>query len=296
MRVLAGGVRDRARPRSRGRLVAVQGADALPALAILAVAALTGCPSSKKPAGPAAGDSVTIPLAPRTVGIKWTKLDEGTTSIEVTQGGQTATFGGKRHHRTDSEILAVDGAGLVTKVAVTYVERDDTDGDEVKPSAIAGKSYIAWIEGGEIGATHADGSAVSSEELDELTHDQDELGKPPVMEQIMARTWTRGVKVDLTEAELARAGEDAGDGPKPSAMSFTLRAVEGGVAAFDVIMQMKSVSPPIGIDASGTATIDVRTGRPVRLELAGPVSGSASGMTIGGSMSATVTYTFADPQ
>lgn len=267
------------------------------ALAVLAASALAGCPKST-PSGPSEGDSLTLPLTARAVGTKWSKVDDTSTTVEITIEGQTTKAGGRRHHRTDGEILAVDAAGLVTKVALSYVERTDTDlgpgGEETRPSAIAGKSYIVWVEGGEVAATHADGGAVSSEELLELTTDQEDLGKPPVMEQIMARTWKRGVKVDLTADELARVNEGK-DGPRSTSMSFTLRGVTGGVADFAMSMRMENLNPPIAIDASGTATVDARTGRPVKLEISGPVSGSANGLPLGGSMTGHVTYTFTGP-
>ena len=268
--------------------------------AALAVAPLAaGCKKSSTTGatGPTASDTLTLPLAPRAVGIRWIKVDDTTTDLKIGSGADATQFGGKRHHKTANEILEVDANGLVTRVKLTYVERTDTQLGPGATSPVVGKSYIAWVEGGEISATTADGRAVSSEELLEITSDQDELGKPPVMEQIMARTWKVGVTVPLTAAELERlaASEGGGEGPRPSTITLTLRAVSGGTAEFAMTMKMESASPPLVIDAAGTAFIDAATGRPKRIEISGPVSGDAGGTPVSGTMASLATYEFTDP-
>ena len=272
-------------------------------VALAAAPLVAGCKQSPATAGtgPTASDTLTLPLAQRKVGIRWIKIDDTTTDLKIGTGADAAQVGGKRHPRTANEILEVGADGGVTKVKLTYLERTDVElgpgAGPGKASPITGKSYIAWVEGGEVAATAADGSAVSSEELSEIRRDQDELGKPPVMEQIMARTWKVGVTVALTADELARlaASEGGGDGPRPSSITLTLRAVAGGTAEFAMTMKMESASPPLVIDAAGTAFIDVATGRPNRIDISGPVAGDAGGTPISGTMASLATYEFTDP-
>lgn len=268
------------------------------ALLVVSLGLLAGCPSSKKPEGPGGPDTLTLPYTPRPVGFEWTKVDDMSTTIEVTTGGAVERRGGRRHHRTDTKVLAVDADGVVTKVSVTYSERTDIDlgpeGESTRPTPVLGKTYTVWREGDELRATRADGAEASSEELLVITLDQDDLGKPPVTEQLLARTWTRGVKVDLTADELARLAE-ASDGPRQTATSFTLQGVADGVATFAMTTRLELRSPPIAMDVTGTALFDARTGWPRRLELAGPVSGELAGQKLAGQMSGLVTYTYVTP-
>ena len=265
--------------------------------ALLAAAPLgLGCKKSHDTGTtmPAAGDTITVPLAARTVGVRWTKTDDVSTQLHVVQGDQSADLGSKRHHVTANEILAIDGAGLITKVAVTYQERtDETVGEPGVTSALLGKSYVVSVEGGALAATHADGSAVSSEELLELTDDQDDLGKPPVMEQLMARTWKRGQRVDLTADELQRYAANKGTGPRATAMSFTLEGVADGKATFAMTMKMTG-DGDVAFDITGQVVVDATSGRPAKLEMHGPVNGTMGNATVTGTLSGLVVYQFAN--
>ncbi len=268
------------------------------AVAVLLAACSTSPARPPALSGQPRDDTLTLPPARRVVHLARTQVEDISTIIETTHAGQPIHVGARRHHVTASEVLAVDAAGAVTKLAVTYVERDDVTstsaGDENRPSAIAGRSYIVWIEGGEVQATQADGGAVSSEELLELTLDQGDLGKPVAMDTIMARAWTRGAKVDLTADELSRYN-DGRDGPRATAMSFTLRGVAGGVADFAAIMRMETDAPPLVIEAQGTLTVDVETGRPRGFALTGSVRGTANGVALGGTTTSSITYAFVEP-
>ena len=149
-----------------------------------------------------------------------------------------------------------------------------------------------------VAATHADGSPVTGDELAELTGEQDELGKPPVMETIMAsRTWKLGEVYAFNAAELLRLAE-AKDGKGPQATELTMRLarIVGHDAEFAMTMKLESSdAPTMTMDITGTVTIDGPTGRPRRLEISGPVKGDAGGMPIVGTMSGQITYAFTDP-
>lgn len=276
---------------------------ALVALATLALAAAplaAGCSKSHDVAAPQAGATVTIPLAARTVGTRWTKTDDTSTDLVLTAGDQQVKAGGSRHHRTAGEILAVGDGGAMTKVKLTYLERTEHNvgpGAADAALAIAGKSYIAWFDGSAVQATTADGAAVSEDELREIRDDQDDLGQPDVMDQIMARTWTRGERVELTAAELDRLAASKAMGPRATSMSFTLTGVDGDAATFELTMKMTDGANALTIDAGGTAVVDVRTGRPRRLEIRGPITGALDGgeqgpVGVTGSMQSVVTYQF----
>ena len=267
------------------------------ALALAAAPLGLGCKKSHD-AGttmPGAGDTITVPLAARTVGVRWTKTDDVSTQLHVVQGDQSADIGSKRHHVTASEILAVDGAGLITKVAVTYQERtDETVGNEPSPpSVLVGKSYVVSVAGGAVAATRADGSAVSAAELVELTDDQDDLGKAPVMEQLMARTWKRGERVELTADELQRYAANKGAGPRATAMAFTLEGVAAGKATFAMTMTMTG-DGDVAFDITGKVVVDAASGRPDQLQMHGPVSGMMGDAKVTGTLTGNVVYQFAN--
>lgn len=271
------------------------------ACALASAPLAVACSKPHAGATPHAVDHVQLPLAPRVVGIRWTKVDDTTTDLRVGTGSTAVPVGGKRHHRSDNEILAVDADGLVTKVAVSYPEWVDVSVGADAPDAappLRGRSYVAWIADGVIAATHADGSAVSDAELKELSGDQDELGRPPVMEQIMAsRTWKLGETYVLGAPELMRlASSKGGVGPQATALNLTLRRVVGADAEFAMVMKLESTeSVTMTIDVTGTVTIDTATGRPQRLEISGPVTGAAAGMPITGTMTGLITYAFTGP-
>lgn len=136
----------------------------------------------------------------------------------------------------------------MTKLAVSYPEWDDVGLGAAGPDAappIRGRSYVVWVEGGVIAATHADGSAVSDAELKELAGDQDELGRPPVIEQIMAsRTWKVGETYVLGAPELiSLASSKGGVGPQATALNLTLRRVVGAAAEFAMVMKLSRAPP-----------------------------------------------------
>lgn len=254
------------------------------------------------PAGtPAAADGLRLPLATRAVGHKWTRTDDMTSNMEIVAGDKKITIVGKRHFRDQHEVLEVVD-GIMTKAKVTYLEREEQEDaggkTKTKPHPVAGKSYIVWSKDGKVEATLADGGAVSPEELAELTSDLDELGRPQVMDKIMAgRTWKVGETYTLSAAELDELRKVKGEGkPTPAAYGFTLREVVDGQARFAMTSALDTeAKAKMHVELSGTATIDVATGRPVSLVLSGPVQGTVNGMSVTGTMTGTVTYVHEAP-
>lgn len=180
---------------------------------------------------------------------------------------------------------------------VEYVEHRVENvgpGAENEPSPIVHNRYLVSAEGGVITATDADGGAITDEELAAIRDEEDDLGRPPVMEQIMARTWRRGERVELTAAELARLAEGKPDQPHATAMSFTFTGVDGAEATFAMTMKMEDDAHALAIDVTGTAVVEARTGRPHRLELAGPLTGTTHDMPVTGTMKSVVSYEFHD--
>ena len=255
------------------------------------------------PAPPtAATDGLKLPQAAHTPGVRWTKVDDLTTAMEITAGDKKIPITSKRHYRDELEILAVDPTGIVTKMKASYPERTDSEvtagKSRDKPIAIVGKSYVVSSVGGKIEATLADGGAVSPEELAELSHDLDELGKPQPMEHIMSgRTWKVGEVYPFTADELAQlnAVRDT-EAPETKALSLTLREVSGDRAVFAMKTSMEVTGKAaMKVELDGAVTVDIKTGRPLALELGGQLVGTVAKMPVTGTMTGTITYAYAAP-
>ncbi len=258
-------------------------------------------PPATTPPTAAAGEVKVVQARP-TVGMRWTKVDDLTSSMVITAGDKKLTIDGKRHYRHEHEVLAVDAAGLVTKVKVSYPEHEESESkngeakDKVSP--LKGKSYIVSVENGEIKATLADGGAISKEEHADLAADQDELGKPRVMDQIMAsRTWKVGEPYLLTAEELAQiAASKSARAPRASVIGFTLREVKGDLAVFDMKTTMHvEGKAEVDMEMAGAVTLDTKTGHPIELALTGPAKGKAGGFPVEGTMSGKTSYQYATP-
>jgi hypothetical protein len=261
-------------------------------------------PAATPPAAtpPAAAGELKLPLAERKPGLKWTKTDDMTSQMQIGPADKQITVDGSRHYVDQLEIVEVDAAGIVTKVKAAYPERKDTEqmGDKTreKPSSLVGKSYVAWFANGKLEATHEDGSAVSPEELDELAKDLDEVGKPRVMDQIVAgRAWKVGETYTFTADELARLNAAKGpSAPTGTAMALTLREVTGDRAIFEMKSTMQvETKAALKMEMSGAVAIDVKTGHPITLELSGPIAGTVSGQPVTGTMTGKVAYQFTAP-
>ncbi len=254
------------------------------------------------PGASAAAAGLKLPMATRTVGTRWVKTDDVTSTmvISVTADKQL-TVDSTQHKVDEIEVVELDAAGLVTKVKVSYPERKTTDrqGTQTKDkiSPLAGKSYLAWSKGGALEATHADGSAVTPEELEDLTDSLDELGKPRVMDEIVsARTWKIGETYTFTADDIARLVAAKTGKTRPAALALTLREVKDGKATFAMTAAMVvSGKAQLSTELSGSVTIDVATGHPVTISLAGPAKGSVNGMSVAGTMSGTTSYAYPTP-
>ena len=258
-------------------------------------------PAAEPPpsATPGMVGEIKLPLAPRTPGLAWTKTDELTSKMTIGSGAKQLVVDGSRRYVERIEIVELDDKGLVTKVKASYPERADREQINDKPrdktSPIAGKAYLVWTDGGAIKATHEDGSAVSPEELAELGEDLDELGKPRVMDEIVAsRTWKIGETYELTADELGRLNAiKSARAPRTTAMSLALTSV----APTRVDLAMKTTMQLEGklamtVHLDGTVALDPKTGQPLSLVLAGPAEGTAGGAPVTGSMSGKVNYEY----
>jgi hypothetical protein len=189
----------------------------------------------------ATGDTLELALPTVAVGLKTAKREASTATTQVSLGsGEVIDIVERERRVVHEEVLEVT-AGAPTRIAVHYatLERSQTVADQITglPSKLVGNAYVVWIDGGGHRATTADGDDVSADELAELADDHPELGKVSMMAQLMAsKPWRRGVRVDLTEHELAgldRArGRDAG--VSASAGHLTWVDLDGRIARFDV--------------------------------------------------------------
>lgn len=267
---------------------------------VVAPPGTTTTPPTTPPTTTPTGDGIKIPMAERKVGTRWIKTDDLTSHMVLTApGDKKVAIEGKRHYRDELEVVELGPDGVLTKVKASYPEREDGEivagKAKAKPIAIAGKSYIVWSKDGKVEATLADGGAVSPAELAELTDDLDELGKPRVMDRLMsARTWKIGEPYALTADELAQlAAIKSAKSPRQVGITLTLTSVDAGKAVFAMQTTMKvEGKAELEVAMTGKVTIDIATGRPLAVELSGPVKGSAGGMPLEGTMTGANTYAY----
>lgn len=256
-------------------------------------------PTAPTPAPAAATDGLKLPEAARPVGMRWAKNDELSSTMHIGEGDKQIDVENKHQYRDELEVVEADASGMVTKIKVAYPTRVETEevGGKAKDkrSPLAGNSYVVWVAGGKTEATHADGSAVSQEELEELTGDHDDLGKPEVMEQIMARrTWKVGETYAFTADDLAALAKvKATEAPASKALSLTLKELAEGRAIFEMKTTMALEGKlELSIEMTGLVQIDIKTGRPMVVDLSGPAKGVVSGMPVTGNMSGKIVYEY----
>ena len=192
-------------------------------------------------------------------------------------------------------------AGLVTKLKVSYpkvvIAETIAGKTKDKPTPTAGKSYVVWREAGALKATLADGSAVSPEELKVLAKGQKSVGRPDVMQQIMAEhVWRVGEVVAMSPDEITRLTEVIGgadDAGKLTAMGFTLQTTDAQTATFAMTMALETAGPKgtMKVSLTGTAKVDRHSGRALGVSAAGPFEGDM-GVPITGTMTATTSYAY----
>jgi|JI10StandDraft_1071094.scaffolds.fasta_scaffold26128_2 hypothetical protein len=257
-------------------------------------------PAPALPAPVVATRALELPMAPRAVGTRWVTTDDVQSTLLIhVAADELRTIDSTQHKVDDLEVVELDAAGLVAKVRAHYPERTATDRQgtetQARVSPLAGKTYLAWSKGGALEATHADGSAVTADELEDLHESlDDDLGKPQVVHQTLAsRAWTIGETYAFTADDLARLAAASGKRSKAAAMTLTLHDVTGGAATFGITSSVAIAGKAeLTAELSGSVTIDVATGRPVALSLAGPVKGTVLGKAVTGTMSGTTSYAY----
>jgi len=242
-------------------------------------------PPAADPVAPPAGDGLKIGVPAFKVGDTETKTEKMAMKMHIeVKPGQKVDIDVTKDAVETLEVLAVDAAGLKTKVKLAYTSLKETESmggkSKDKPSPTAGKTYIAWLEGGEIKVTREDGSAPSAEEIEEVADDQKHLGFADPMDLVIAgRAWKTGEKVVFTEEELAKINVPRGTSPKKeklTAMQLTLAGVDGNAAAFEMVMGMDIMSEKgtMKVTLNGKVVVDVTSGRLLTLAGTGPVEGN----------------------
>ncbi|MBL8620389.1 MAG: hypothetical protein JNK64_03770 [Myxococcales bacterium] len=251
-------------------------------------------------AAPADGE-LRIPNLPAKVGDKFTETEDRTMVAKIEpKPGQAIEVTTREQRQEDKEVVAVDG-GVISKLKVSYPKVVITESamgqTKDKPTPTAGKSYLVWREGGALKATLADGAAVSPEEMKVLAKGQKSVGRPDVMQQIMAEhAWKLGETVAMSPAEIARLADVVGgedDAGKLIAMGFTLQASDATTATFAMTMAMESTGAKgtMKVSLTGTAKVDRNSGRALEVSAAGPFEGNM-GVPITGTMTATTSYAY----
>lgn len=208
-----------------------------------------------------------------------------------------------RHLDKRTKVVEITG-GVRTKVEVTYRDASESQqvagGDDAsRPLAVAGKSYLVWIEGGEGGtirATAVDGGDVGDAERELLVEDHEgELGRMPGMAQvIVGRPWTQGQAVALADDERREVAAAMGPGTTVDGISITWTGTEAGVASFAVDMQVVRGDGADQMKTSSHAVVrlDVGHARPVEVTAHAQISGQRSGATVEGTMEAHTVNTY----
>ena len=249
---------------------------------------------------PAAGE-LRIPNTAPKVGDKVTETEDRLMVAKVEpKPGQVIEVTTREMRQEDKEVVAVD-AGVVTKLKVSYpkVAITETAGGKIKdkPTPTAGKSYLVWREAGALQATLADGGAVSADEMKVLAKGQKSVGRPDVMQQIMAEhVWRVGEVVAMSPDEITRLTEVIGgadDAGRLTAMSFTLQTSDAQTATFAMTMALETTGPKgaMKVSLTGTAKVDRNSGRALGVSTAGSFEGNM-GLPITGTMTATTTYAY----
>lgn len=249
---------------------------------------------------PAPGELRIANVGPK-VGDKVTETEDRTMIAKVEpKPGQVVEVTTAELRVEDKEVLAIDG-GVVSKLKVSYPKVSITESmlgqTKPKPTPTAGKAYIVWREASGLKATLADGGEVSPEEMKVLAKGQKSVGRPDVMQQILAeRVWRVGEVVAMSPAEIERltaviGGED--DAGKLTAMGFTLQASDDKTATFAMTMTLDATAPKgtMKVSLTGTAKVDRNSGRALEVSAGGPFEGNM-GVPITGTMKATTSYAY----
>lgn len=269
------------------------------AVAVDAAAAAPGGTVPAPPPAPASGRTLKMNERPHQVGDKRTKVDDVEVKFQIDAEGRMLEASSSQHEEETVKILEVKD-DVVMKVEVTYgtltSKRSTGPKVEDKPEIRSGKTYLVWSEGGAIKATLPDGSAVTAEELAELASENDEVGKPDAMSQILGgRTWTIGETYQFTADDLAKlAARNAASKPKATAFALTLQSFDDKEAHFALTTTMvqKQGADQLTFDMTGHVRIELPVARPTELMMTGTLTGTIRGMKTGGSMAGTTRYSY----
>lgn len=200
---------------------------------------------------------------------------------------------------TITEVLEV-ADGVATKAKFTYAKRSEVETQagqkQEAPQPLLGKSYVVALTAAGLTFTTEAGAPVSPEEQAALTEEHDDFGKAnPFARLIASRAWAVGEAYAATPADLAAFNEDNAAKEKPTAQSITLTLTsnDNGVATFALALALKVTGKAqFTISLSGTVKVDPKLTRPLSLEMAGPMLGTAMGSALTGTMSGNTTWTY----
>jgi len=233
-----------------------------------------------------ADDSVTLHYTGPKAGDKWTD-DKGTSgTFDVTAGGNKMKISNESSEKLTIEVTKVkDGAVAEEKVSYTsFTEKQSMGGkDNSKTSPVVGKSYTV-AAGSPITVTAASGKA-GDDEVDVVRKDQKKVGKPDKMGKLLdGKSFTKDKKVDLPKAELAEALGDSD--MKAASMTMTYRGTTGGMASFDVTLDMEGDANGMHMTANlaGTLKVDPKNVQYGILDVKGAIKGTGKA-TLDGTMS-----------
>jgi hypothetical protein len=250
------------------------------------------------PAPSRAGDAVTFTWRPAAVGDREQLRETLTTELTIAAPDEEGAPMTQRQ-QGDKRIEVLEVANqAATKIKVEYVTWQETNtlGDQVAEgtSPLAGKTYLVWIDGTTIRASDEAGGAISPEEEEALAEDwAEELGAPPGLARVAtARPWRVGEPVTLSPEDLASLNASERKA-KARAGTMTLVAHAGGVATFDLDLQLQHSAGPDALDMTMkiTAQVDAAHTRLRELTMRGTLEGAMGGARVSGTMSGTATRT-----
>lgn len=228
--------------------------------------------------------------AEETVTLTWRAPAEGSTRTDtknmdmkmdlvVRVNGQVVQDSSMTMRETEESVTTVQQVtgDTASKVQVEYRRAEKTQAqgqmEEQATSPTHGKTYVVERKGEELAVTAPDGSTPSEEEQEVVAKDQRDLGRTDRFFRLLPKT-------PLTVGQVFQVSpEDARDAFPPDDMEIKrfqmkLVAVNEGVARFEVEM-LAGGEPSEGltmtVDLKGEFRVRVADGRPIALDLAGPI-------------------------
>jgi hypothetical protein len=201
---------------------------------------------------------------------EWTESASYETSIQSVADTKTANTSRTVDRAKTCRVLAIDGAGRIDSVAVTYSASSNP--------AVNGRSYVVTPNN----VSYATGGTPPPQEAQFVRADNAGFGQFRAIDKIFGgQTFTinRSFSPNRNFAEELL---NVANGMQLSAISLTLRSVTDGVARFDLSMTVES-SPKVKKNAeaapggmnmvlNGTLDVTTATSRPVLLDVAGNIN------------------------